>query len=262
MRFVLRLVSGTMESIPLRTDQIWGVFACVDADDTASLRETLEQAGIRFAIDPDHAQRLIEEGKHLFVFADPSAPRLAGTLGNYDIPAHVIDGVALTEKSYRPPLEQLLRRGRPEAQGAGIASMKLGFGREHVPELIRMAIDEELSHGPPDSPVVWAPVHAWWALAQLRAEESVVPLLGLLRRVDEDNDDWVAEDLPCVLAEIGAAAIGPVSDYLGNPAHGDWARVAAAMTLGRIAQAHAESRASCLARLVAQLEHYAEQTDP
>ena len=51
--------------------------------------------------------------------------------------------------------------------------------------------------------------------------------------------------------------------YHRNEGHGgDWARVAAAMTLGRIAQAHAESRASCLARLVAQLEHYAEQTDP
>src|SRR2546422_9802392 len=105
--------------------------------------------------------------------------------------------------AYRPPVDQLLALGKAERHGTGVDYTKLGIGRDHVPELIRMAVDEALNSGPSDSKLVWAPVHAWWALAQLRAEEAVVPLLSLLPRIHANNDDWVGEDVPRVLAAIG-----------------------------------------------------------
>ena len=163
--------------------------------------------------------------------------------------------------SYHSPVDKLLTLGQPKRHGTGVDYTALGISREHAPELIRMATDEALNSAPSDNLFVWAPVHAWWALAQLRAEEAVVPLLGLLRRIDEANDDWVGEDLPRVLAAIGPAAIPPVTAYLANPAHGEWARVAAANTLGLAGQSHPETRAECVARLSAQLERYDGQSD-
>ena len=161
--------------------------------------------------------------------------------------------------SYRPPVDKLLTLGQPKRHGPGVDYTGLGISREHVPELIRMATDEALNSAPSKTLFVWAPVHAWWALAQLRAEEAIVPLLGLLRRIDEANDDWVGEDLPRALAAIGPAAIPPLMEYLANPAHGEWARVAAAGTLGRIGQQYAEARGECVARLTAQLTRFADQ---
>jgi hypothetical protein len=168
---------------------------------------------------------------------------------------------AQSSKSYRPPVDLLLHLGKPKFHGSGVDYVQRGIGREHVPELVRMATDEELHTGPPASPVVWAPVHAWWALAQLRAEEAVMPLLGLLRRVDEEHDDWAAEDLPRVLGEIGPVAIAPVAEYLANTGHGEWARVEAAKALRFIGQNHPEARAECVACLTAQLERFAGQSE-
>jgi hypothetical protein len=51
---------------------------------------------------------------------------------------------------------------------------------DQVPELIRMALDEDLHWADTESAEVWAPLHAWRTLAQLRAEAAVEPLIGLL----------------------------------------------------------------------------------
>jgi HEAT repeat protein len=84
----------------------------------------------------------------------------------------------------------------------------LGVSPKDVPGLIRMATDQVLHNGPQDSPVVWAPVHAWRALAQLRAPEAIAPLVELFSRAD-DGDDWVSDDLPKMLAQFGGAALNP-----------------------------------------------------
>ncbi|MDR3460372.1 MAG: DUF1186 domain-containing protein [Verrucomicrobiae bacterium] len=156
-------------------------------------------------------------------------------------------------------VNQLLRLGGPPEEGLDYAG--LGISLEAVPELIRMATDPALNDGPADSPLVWAPVHAWRALGQLRAAGAVEPLLTLLRRTDAEQDDWVATDLPVALGQIGGAAVGPVANYLADTAQGEWARTVAAETLGKIGEAHPEWRAECVARLQAQLEKFGEQSE-
>lgn len=158
--------------------------------------------------------------------------------------------------SYAPPVNQLLRLGEPDGENDG---EKFEIRAEHIPELIRMATDEALNNGDSESDAVWAPLHAWRWLGRLRAEEAVVPLLGLLRRIDEEQDDWLGDELPEVLAEIGSAILPPVTGYLADSRHGEWARKAAVRSLEVLVEKQPEMRDECVKVLVRQLEHYADQ---
>src|ERR1700736_2333947 len=72
---------------------------------------------------------------------------------------------------------------------------------EHIPALIRMSCDLTLHQRNQDGPEIWAPVHAWRALAQLRAVEAVGPLLEFMRIPLED--DAVSQEFPTVFGMIG-----------------------------------------------------------
>jgi len=163
--------------------------------------------------------------------------------------------------NYQPPVNQLLSLGKPQGQSCTLNYAALGIRSEHVPELLRMASDGGLHNAPRESKLIWAPVHAWRALGELKAEPAIGPLLGLLSRIDEHDDDWASDELPGVLGAIGRGALEPVTAYLANPAHGEWARVAAANAMAKIGARHAELRAECVARLSAQLEKFAEQSE-
>ena len=166
----------------------------------------------------------------------------------------------LTETSYAHPVAQLLTYGDclelppwPEE----LDYRPLGFGQEHIPDLIRMALDDDIFWANSDSLEVWAPIHAWRVLGQLRAEAAVEPLLTRLDLVDDvEGNDWVSEELPQVFAMIGAAAVAPIAAYLADPAHDTWACVAAAESLGSIGKEHPEARDACVAALKELLEGF------
>ena len=134
------------------------------------------------------------------------------------------------ESTYAAPVNQLLLLGEPEGDEQRDYGA-LGISIECVADLIRMATDEQLN-STRSGLQVWAPVHAWRALGQLHAAEAVAPLLELFRRITEWDDDWVQTDLPVALAQIGAAAVEPAATYLADTSHNEWARIAAAETLG------------------------------
>ena len=161
---------------------------------------------------------------------------------------------------YPPPVDQFLSLGEPGHQNWR-DYVSMGIGNEHIPELIRMVGDGDLNDADGASPLVWAPLHAWRALAQLRAEQAIAPLLGLLQRIDDQDDDWMSEDMPEVFARIGPAAIEPLAAYLGDPAHGLYARICAAFSLSEIGQQVVGSRQACVAAVTNQLERFAEN-DP
>ena len=194
-------------TVALKTDPELGLYVCVEHEDRDWLRSYLEDTSLRSEIDPGLAARLAEPGKHVFVFGHQHPLGVRDVLVDYGYAVELASELVSSEKAYRSPLDQLLALGESPIGDTGANYAALGIGRERVPELVRMALDEELNGGPSESKIVWAPVHAWWALAELRAEEAVVPLLGLLRRIDEQEDDWVGEQVPQVLAKIGPAAI-------------------------------------------------------
>ena len=159
--------------------------------------------------------------------------------------------------SYPSPVDKLLTLGDAREVGRSVKEwpiyLELGLGPEHIPDLIRMATDEELRWAYSDTLEVWAPIHAWRALGQLRAEAAIEPLLSLLDEA-EDGDDWVLEELPEVYGMIGPAAIPAITWYIADENHLDWARITAIGCLEKIGTMHPDSRDTCVAFFIRQLK--------
>ncbi len=160
---------------------------------------------------------------------------------------------------YAPPLDQLLRLGEPRDAPGWRDYLTLGLRPEHIPDLIRIATDPALNEAASTSAEVWAPLHSWRALAQLGAAEAAGPLTTLFRRIEENQDDWVSEDLPEAFGRLGPGAIPVLTAYLADDINGEWARVAAAHSLERIGTLHPQARGACVAALARQLEQSAHQ---
>jgi hypothetical protein len=160
---------------------------------------------------------------------------------------------------YNPPVCQLLTLGDVRGEEVWRDYTALGLTDDDVPELIRMALDDDLNHADPDSDEVWAPLHAWRALGQLHAVEAAEPLLALFKPLDDGIYDWNAEDLPKAYGLMGAGAIPPLRAYMADTTHGLWARVAAVHSLTEIGKHDPNTRDEVIAILIAQLEHFAEQ---
>jgi HEAT repeat protein len=162
---------------------------------------------------------------------------------------------------YAPPLDQFLTLGEPEP-GRAVDwpnyVQEFGLEPEDIPELIRLATDADLHTEDTTSPSVWAPVHAWRALGQLRAEAAVEPLLRLL---DDEDDDWGAEELPKVFTLIGPAALPPLIAYLTDPERPVWGRSRTVGGLETIATQYPETRDDVIAAIRRQLEAF-QDTDP
>jgi HEAT repeat protein len=167
----------------------------------------------------------------------------------------------MDEQTYLPPVSELLTLGACEVGGEWLDYTALGIGPEHIPELIRMAMDPELHEAYVEETGADAAIHAWRALGQLRAEAAIEPLVQLLTRIDDEADDWVSEEIPPVLERIGPAALATLVPYLADPSHGLWARVSAAEVLGGIGTRFPETRSTCVDALLGQLERLAEN-DP
>lgn len=159
---------------------------------------------------------------------------------------------------FLPPVSNLLTLGDVRG-GEWIDYSSLGLTDAHVPDLIRMIQDGALHEADSEGTEVWAPIHAWRALGQLRAETAVKPLVQLLTRIDKFDDDWVQEEIHVVLGMIGSSAIAPLEAFLATPTNGLWARSAAASSLEEIGKKYPESRDVCVAVLTNQLKKYHKQ---
>jgi len=166
-------------------------------------------------------------------------------------------------ETYRDPVAQLLTLGDPRHEEGTAFEWRdypaLGLTAEQIPELARMALDKDLHGADLDSSKVWAPLHAWRALGQLRAERAVEPLLELLDRIDDDDDDWAQGDLPKVFGMIGPAAIPGLRDFLADAKHGEWSRIAAGEGLVNMVERFPASREQAVAIITEQLRLFAAQ---
>jgi hypothetical protein len=116
--------------------------------------------------------------------------------------------------TYPPPVDQLLSLGNPDHAEDDVEYRALGISEEHVPVLIQMMRDERLNWvlqelGEDEAPF-WAPVHAWRALGELRAGAAVPAMLAHL--ADYPDDEWITEEIPEVLAKVGAPALQPTRE--------------------------------------------------
>jgi hypothetical protein len=158
---------------------------------------------------------------------------------------------------YGPPVDQLLKIGGDLRYGREWHDyLGMGIGPEHIPDLARMAVDEELNNADSDRAEVWGPVHAWRALGLLRAEPAIPALVGILAdQVDEEDfDDWISQEIPDVLGMIGPAAIPELTAVVEREDAGEYARSDAAKALAEIGKRHPESRDEVVAILTRVLE--------
>ncbi len=163
-------------------------------------------------------------------------------------------------ENYSPPVSNLLTLGETDIHDTR-SYFDMGFTREHIPELIRMVEDEDLHYmdwnkdGTPP-PEVFAQVHAWRVLAQLDAVEAIPSFIGLLHSIDDDDDDYIGEEIPRMLGKLGAPAIDPCREYLADWSNEVFARVAAAQALSLIGGGHPGTRDACIQALISTLEDY------
>ena len=163
--------------------------------------------------------------------------------------------------TYEPPVDKLLTYGEPELTESDKWPnyLELGLGPEHIPDLIRMAKDEELNDADSESLEVWAPLHAIRALGQLHAEIAIEPLLSLF-----DNptyDDWVMEDLPRAYGLIGPAAIPALAAYVADRSRELFSRTFTSNALVEIGKMHPEARSEVISIISKLLELFDEE-DP
>lgn len=165
--------------------------------------------------------------------------------------------------TYTEPGSKLLKLGRPDGE-EWLDYSTLDISRDHIPELIRLVEDHEMRIMEPpvdlpddeDLPEWYAQIHAWRALGQLKAEEAIPAILGILHQVDDEDDDWLGEDAEEVFALIGPVAIAPIAEYLREDTNGLYARVQAAESLYAMGNAHPDTRDECARILASVLENY------
>jgi hypothetical protein len=177
--------------------------------------------------------------------------------------------------SYSAPLNQLLdyQPGTKKLSPSEWPDyQQLGITADDIPELIRMATDEDLYNMQDDdfgffgedSLLEYAPLHAIRALGQLRAESAIEPLISLFPKMDDAFDNevlfFLSEELTDVLSLIGLRAIPPLAAYLADDSHELTWRVQAIVTIKRIASVHPEHHAHCVAALSQQLESFSENS--
>jgi hypothetical protein len=163
-------------------------------------------------------------------------------------------------KDFSEPVLALVSLGEKSARVSQWPNyLELGITSEHIPELLRILA--EIKEFWPDvdvgnAPESYAPIHAWRALGQLKAEQAIPTLMRLIVWNEEENADWIMEDVPEVMGMIGPAGILSLRDYLLNPNKLEWASVTMAHCLAEIGQRHPEQRDACVEVLQAALEQY------
>ena len=163
---------------------------------------------------------------------------------------------------YAGPVQRLLSLGGARSYNLSEwpdYRARFGLEREHIGDLTRMACDAALNQADSTSREVWAPMHAWRALGQMRAEAAVLPLLALLRAAEDD--EAATAELPAEFGMIGPAAIAPLAAFLSDRSNPELAVSTALLGVRDIAARHPECRAECVGVLVRMLEPGAE-ADP
>ncbi|MBM3135646.1 MAG: DUF1186 domain-containing protein [Chloroflexi bacterium] len=151
-------------------------------------------------------------------------------------------------KRYPQALTDLLTLGEPtdDTDYQSWAERLTGY----APDLIRMALDDDLNQRYEDDPAVWAPLHALHILGVVGAAEAAGPLIACL----DWDDDWTSETITDVYAGIGPAAIPFLQKYLEDSTHDTYGRAKASGSLAAIAEAHPEVQKDIVAYLAAFLD--------
>ena len=129
------------------------------------------------------------------------------------------------------PIQKLAKYGfEADAQTVEKITEK---GDAAFPDLARLATEGPDGGGPTSA------VHLLAVLGHYRAQLAIN---SFLLEVYKDEDEWITEHLPGVLAYMGPGAVGTLSGLVRHPKAGMWARNAAGRALVSIAIDHPEHK--------------------
>ena len=129
--------------------------------------------------------------------------------------------------------------------------LQFGFDEQDVFSLLLLLGNESLHEADVDTNEAWVPLHAWRALGQLSSAASVEPMLALFDMLVED--DWAVQELPVIMGMIGESAIVPLTRFMNESRHKEFARAVAADGLKEIAEYHPACRGEVVEALTAYL---------
>lgn len=172
--------------------------------------------------------------------------------------AHVEAALVATDGVYPPPLDQLLTLGNAlEIADMDQRIAQLGFGQEHVPDLVRMTRDRALNIMESEADAVWAPTHALSALANLDVSAHIADLVPLF----DLESEWFGEELPSMLGQAGEPALEPLRQYIQDNTRWQYGRWNAGTAVEQVAKQHPELRDQAIEILSDVLAH-ATDNDP
>ncbi len=245
-------MSETPPTITLRRDQIFGLYAHLEARCAGEVAEYFEECREPCIVALAEAARLDREGMTTVIFPG----RLAGVRARLsDYGAEVVGptGSMAEGRRFEAPVDSLIEWGHINGDDSGTERVAPAFSTEDVPALIRMATDDELHRAPSSSDAVWAPLHAVRALGELHAAEAIEPLIALWRRPEAEHDDFLSPTVAEALGVIGAAVVEPVAKFLADETGSRRSRGSAARVLRMVGVAQPKLRDLCVRHLVAQL---------
>ncbi len=163
------------------------------------------------------------------------------------MPESFHSAVAPALERYSEPLAGLLALGEVETADYPAWADRL---RDHVPDLIRMVLDDDLNDRDQDDPAVWAPLHALEVLTVLAPAEAAGPLTVCLADTEGWSDDLVWR----FYAAVGPTALPILQAYLEDDSHRITARARASNALTAIAEAHPAALQGIVDYLIAFLD--------
>lgn len=140
-----------------------------------------------------------------------------------------------------PKIQALLALGKPSNDRDWPDYTQLyDLDEDDVPALLALYGDDEFHAQGGDEAALWAALHAWRALGQLRADAAIEPLIASFDTLFED--DYALDELCKVMAMLGSSAIEPLWRFWQQPGRDEFAYVMAMDSLYEIASAHTHSR--------------------
>ncbi len=167
---------------------------------------------------------------------------------------------------YSTALQPLIQYGDEEVEDVMERYVQLGIGPEHIPELIRMATDEDLLWAEPESAEVYAPQHACQALLYLKATRALEPLMVALfpmaDDIDTGNSEWLLEEVAKLFGKLAdPSTLDQLERYYLTHQDCEERQYVCIQCFEEIATAQPGLRQTCIDKLVTQLEQYA-HSDP
>lgn len=190
-----------------------------------------------------------------------------------------IKEVPLMNSQMESLVERLLRAGNPgdledwELQdGHYVSTCRVSAA--DVPGLIKLALKWNDPDWPADGepPVdgeppadgdcaALIPVTAWRSLADLKDGAAVRPLVDILSESDDDEDDWLFEELPHVFGKIGEASIEPLTVVATDHRRTDFVRSIAASGLRYVGEYYPQTRDRIVAILTDMMKNATEDQE-